>query len=545
MAARPLSRRALFAAAFASPAPPLFEEIPAAKSGIRWIHNNARSLRHDLPESLGPGVAFIDYDNDGWPDLFFVNSGPPRHALYRNNRDGTFTDVTAKSGIAPPRSFGMGAAIADFNNDGFPDIFLTAYGRPVLYRNNGNGTFTDVTAKSGIEGPSWSTSAVWFDYNGDGLLDLFVCGFVEYDEKSQDLCIAERGGRPGYCIPRIFQPSACRLYRNNGDGTFTDVSRETGIAARPSKALGVVTTDCNNDGLLDLFVANDTVQNFLFVNGGGRFEDKGVDAMVAFSESGWPRSGMGVDSADIDGDGWQDLLVTNIDRERFSLYRNTRHGVFDDLSFAGEIGRATYNLSGWGCKFFDADNDGGIDLLLANGHPDDLVSERSPHVTWAEPLLFFQSSGGGALRNRSAAAGPVFQRSIAARGLAAGDYNNDGRLDFLVGVNGGAPLLLKNNAGAANHWAGIKLKGITANRDGIGAKVTWSTPAGRHSRLKTSGGSYLSSHDPREILGLGPSPRCEWVEVRWPKPSNRIERFEGIPSGRYTVLEEGAGRSTG
>jgi enediyne biosynthesis protein E4 len=524
----------------------LFEEIPAAKSGIHWIHDNARSPRRYLPESLGPGVAFVDYDNDGWPDIFLVNSGPAdfyrprqplRHALYRNNRNGTFTDVTAKAGIAPSASFGMGVAAADYENTGYPGLFLTAYGQSTLYRNNGDGTFTDVTAKCGIDAAPWSTSALWFDYNGDGLLDLFICGFVEYTEKSQSLCIAERGGKSGYCIPRIFRPTACRLFRNNGNGTFTDVSKETGIASRPSKALGAVTTDFNNDGLLDLFVANDTVENFLFVQRGARFEDQAYGAMVALSESGWARSGMGVDSADFNGDGWQDLFVANLDKERFSLYRNTHHGVFDDLSFAGEIGRATYNMSGWGCKFFDADNDGELDLLLANGHPDDLVSERNPKVTWAEPLLFFQP-GGGLLRDRSATAGPVFQKQFAARGLAAGDYNNDGHLDFVVGINGGAPVLLKNNAGTANNWAGIKLKGVTANRDGVGALISWN---GR-SKLKTAGGSYLSSHDSRDILGLGQKQKCDWVEVRWPKPSKRTERFDGIPTGRYTVLEEGRGR---
>ena len=537
-------------AARAATPPPLFEEIPATKSGLHWRHENARSSRRYLPESLGPGVAFVDYDNDGWPDIFLVNSGPadfyrPRatlhHALYHNNRDGTFTDVTAKAGIAPTSSFGMGVAAGDFNNDGYPDLFVTAYGRSILYRNNGNGTFTDITVRAGIEAPPWSTSALWFDYNGDGLLDLFICGFVQYTEKDQARCIAERGGKPGYCMPRIFSPSACRLFRNNGNGTFTDVSRETGIAARPSKALGVVTTDFNNDGLLDLFVANDTLENFLFVRGAAGFEDQAFGAMVALSEAGWPRSGMGVDSADINGDGWQDLFVSNIDKERFSLYRHTGHGVFDDLSFAGEIGRATYNMSGWGCKFFDADNDGELDLLLANGHPDDLVAERNPKVTWAEPMLFFQP-GGGMLRNKSASAGPVFERSIAGRGLAAGDYNNDGRLDFVVGVNGAAPLLLKNNSGAGNFWVGIKLKGSTANRDGIGALITWSVGGKRYSRLKTSGGSYLSSHDSREILGLGPSSTCDWVQIRWPLPSRRTERFEGIAANRYTVLEEGHGR---
>ncbi len=282
------------------------------------------------------------------------------------------------------------------------------------------------------------------------------------------------------------------------------------------------------------------MENFLFVHRGEGFVDQAMGAMVALSEAGWPRSGMGVDSADINGDGWQDLLVANIDKERYSLYRNTRHGVFDDLSFAGEIGRATYDRSGSGCKFFDADNDGEVDLILANGHPDDLVSQRNPRVTWAESMLFFESTA-GVLRDRSASAGPVFQKAIAARGLAAEDYNNDGRLDFLVGVNGGAPLFIKNNSQAGNHWVGIKLRGVTANREGIGARLAWGALGRRRERLKTSGGSYLSSHDSREILGLGQSAQCDWVEVRWPLPSTRIERFHAVPTNRYTVLVEGEG----
>ena len=551
MAARPLTRRALLAAAFAPPPAPLFEEVPAAKSGIRWVHDNARSARRYLPESLGPGVAFVDYDNDGWPDIFLVNSGPSdfyrprrplRHALYRNNRDGTFTDVTEKAGIPPSQSFGMGIAAGDYENSGFAGLFVTAYGQSSLYRNNRDGTFTDVTRRSGIEAPPWTTSALWFDYNGDGLLDLFLCGFVQYTEKSQDLCLAERGGQSGYCIPRMFRPGACKLFRNNGDGTFSDVSRETGIGTVPAKSLGVVTTDFNKDGLLDLFVANDTLANFLFVRKGARFEDQAIAAMVGLSESGWPRSGMGVDSADINGDGWEDLLVSNIDKERYSLYRNTRHGVFDDLSFAGEIGRATYTMSGWGCKFFDADNDGHLDLLLANGHPDDLVSQRSPNVTWAEPMLYFQGAN-GTFANRSATAGAIFQRPLPARGLAAGDYNNDGRLDFLVGCNGAAPVLIKNNAGPENHWVGVKLQGKVANRDAIGARITWSTGGRSQSRLKNAGGSYLSTHDQRDILALGASSKCDWVEVQWPQPSKRRERFDAVPVRRYSTLVEGDGRA--
>jgi enediyne biosynthesis protein E4 len=534
----------------AQSAPPLFEEVPPAKSGIGWAHENGFSAPHYLPESMGPGVAFFDFDNDGWMDIFLVNSGPcdffeaatkPNHALYRNNRNGSFTEVTGKSGILPPKSFGMGVAVGDYNNDGFPDLFITAYGACTLYRNNGDGTFTDVTQKAGIVAPGWTTSALWFDYDGDGLLDLFVCSFVQYDKASQSVCISARGGKPGYCIPRMFRPTASFLFHNNGDGTFRDVSKETRLAERLGKALAVVATDVNNDGLLDLFVANDTVENFLFVNRGSkRFDDKAFEMMVALNSDGTARSGMGVDAADINNDGWQDLFVANLDRERFSLYRNTGFGVFDDLSFASELGLATYYLSGWGLRLFDFDNDGATDFLLANGHPDDLVSEHTPRVKYREPLLLFQQQD-GQFRNISAQAGPVFQRDFAARGLAIGDYNNDGRVDALVGINGGPPLLLKNNAGMGNHWAGVTLRGVKANRDGIGARITWSAGGRKRSRLKTAGGSYLSAHDPREVLGLGRSGRLDWIEVQWPQPANRIERFFGIGADRYSTLTEGEG----
>ena len=533
--------------------PPLFEEIPPAKSGIHWTHDSASSRMRYLPETMGPGVAFVDYDNDGWMDIFLVNGGlcdfyqpakKPRNGLYRNNRDGTFTDVTSSAGVAGGDSFGMGVAVGDYDNDGYPDLFVTAYGRCTLYRNNRNGTFTDVTAKAGVATPGWTTSAVWFDYDGDGLLDLFVCSFVKYTRESQSLCLKERGGRPGYCIPRIFQPTSSFLYKNNGDGTFRDVTREMRLA-KPGKALGVVATDIDNDGRMDLFVSNDTMENFLFMNRGGQgWDEIGFSALVALSTDGWPRSGMGVDAADVDGDGWQDLFVSNLDKEMFSLYRNTGYGNFDDLSFAGEIGRATYNLSGWGLKFFDFDNDGTMDLILANGHPDDLVSERSPAVHYHEPMLLFQQKN-RQFHNISAQAGPVFQREFGARGLALGDYNNDGRSDVLVGVNGAAPLLLRNGAGSGNHWLGVRLRGVKANRDGSGAMITWQAGGVKRSRLKTAGGSYLSAHDPREILGLGPVGKADWVEVRWPAPSGRVERYSGLPSDRYSTLTEGEGERVG
>jgi enediyne biosynthesis protein E4 len=549
-----MTRRAMLSGlcglASAAATSPWFEEVPASKSGIGWVHQNAMSPQRYLPETMGPGVAFLDYDGDGWTDIFLVNSGPcdffrpsgsPKHGLYRNQRDGTFRDVTDSAGVGGGQSFGMGVAVGDYNNDGFPDLFVTAYGRCTLYRNNGNGTFTDVTQKAGVSTPGWTTSALWFDYDGDGLLDLFVCSFVEYRKETQSACLTARGGNPGYCIPRMFLPTASHLYRNNGDGTFRDVSRETGIASRMGKALGVVATDIDNNGLSDLFVSSDTVENFLFANRGGkRFDDIAMSALVALGMDGFARSGMGVDAADINGDGRQDLFVANIEKERFSLYRNTGYGMFDDLSFAGEIGRATYYMSGWGLKFCDFDNDGRVELLVANGHPDDKVAEREKLVKYRQPLMLFQHRD-GEFRNISAAAGAAFQREHAGRGLAVGDINNDGYPDALVGINGGAPLLLRNNSRAGNHWIGARLRGVKANRDGVGAILTWRAGGQTRSRLKTTGGSYLSAHDPREVLGLGTASRVEWVDVKWPLPSQRVERFSSFPADRYTTLTEGEG----
>jgi hypothetical protein len=535
-------------------APPLFEEVPADVSGISWIHENAMSASRYLPETMGPGVAFFDYDNDGWMDIFMVNSGasdfyqpqaPLRNALYKNNRNGTFTDVTEKAGVAGGREFGMGCAIADYDNDGYPDILVTAYGRCTLYRNNGNGTFADVTEKAGLAAPGWTTSAVWFDYDNDGRLDLFLCSFVEFSAKSDVFCGDNKLGKRFYCIPRVFKPTPSLLYRNNGDGTFTEVSAGTDIGRALGKALGVVATDIDNDGLMDLFVANDTVQNFLFMNRGkGKWEEIGLAAEVGFSVNGTPRSGMGVDAADVDGDGKQDLFVANVDQEMFSLYRNQGNELFSDVAAPHGIAQATRLFSGWGLKFFDYDNDGLVDLILANGHPDDMIEQYSQQVRYREPLLLFHNDG-KKLSNVSQQGGPVFQKMFPARGLAVGDYNNDGRVDVLVGNNGDAPVLLKNDAGEGHHWIGLTLQGTTCNRDAVGSTITWSANGVTRSRLKANGGSYLSSHDMREVLGLGPAAKVDWLEIKWAPPSGRVERFAGVPIDRYVTIVEGKGRIDG
>ena len=528
---------------------PLFEEVLSAASGLTWRHENGRSSDYYLPETTGAGCAFLDYDNDGWMDIYLVNSGkcdffapdpPLRNALYRNNRDGTFSDVTEKAGVAAG-GYGMGLAVGDYDADGWPDLYVTQYGRSILYHNNGNGTFTDVTEKARLAAPGWASSAVWFDYDNDGRLDLFVCRFVDFDKSKNKFCGDAKNGERYYCVPRVYAPAASWLFHNNGDGTFTDVSKESGVAKTLGKAWGVVATDVNNDGWMDLFVANDTVANFLFVNKrDGKFDELGLDAGVAYSQSGRERSGMGVDSADFDQDGWQDLFVTNVDQEMYSIYRNNHDLTFEDLAEPMGLGRLTRLMSGWGVKFFDYDNDGNLDLFIANGHPDDKIESHSSHVTYKEPLLLFHNNG-RTLENVSDLAGPAFAQSFAARGMAVGDFNNDGALDVLVSVNGGSPVLLKNVSAPENHWLGVRLAGKKSNPDAIGARITWQAGDLKRSRLKVGGGSYLSSHDPREVLGLGKQKKIDKLEIRWPQPSGRTETFTDLPVDRYITIVEGAG----
>ena len=526
-----------------------FELVPPATSRITWVHRNGRSPEMYLPETVGAGCAFIDYDNDGWMDIYLVNSGkcdffdpqpPLRNALYKNNRDGTFTDVTEKSRV-PGGGYGMGVAVGDYNGDGWPDLLLTQYNGVILYHNNGDGTFSDVTRKAGLPTEGWASSAVWFDYDNDGKLDLFICRFVDFSKDKNKFCGNRETGDRYYCIPRIYDPMPSWLFHNNGDGTFTDVSRESGIAKSLGKAWGVVACDVNNDGRMDLFVANDTVANFLFVNrGNGKFEEMGLQANVGYSAGGRARSGMGVDSADYDQDGWMDLFVTNVDQEMYSLYHNNRDETFDDMAVPYGIGKVTRLMSGWGVKFFDYDNDGTPDLFLANGHPDDRIEAHSSEVKYREPPLLFRGTGHG-FENVTGSSGPLFSKPLSARGMAIGDFNNDGAIDVLIAINDGPPLLLKNQVGQFNHWLGVKLVAKRANPDAIGALITWQAGGLRRSSFKTGGGSYLASHDPRVVLGIGTHSQIEWVEIRWPLPSGCTERFTNLPVDQYISLVEGEG----
>ena len=510
---------------------------------------------------MSGGAAIFDFDADGWMDLFFVNSGTStffrpsrsiRHALYRNNQDGTFTDVTAAAGLTVDL-FGMGAFPADYDGNGCVDLFISGYSRSALFRNKCDGTFEDVTAASHVNPTGWSTSAAWLDYDNDGKLDLFVPQFLDYSSLTSCTAATAYGGETlstsgaktpdaYYCSPINFPPMSSFLYRNKGGGVFEDVSHQTGIDAQRGKGLGAVAADVNNDGFIDIFQANDMVANFLFINRRGKqFAERGLESGVAYSQDGQVRSGMGVDASDVNEDGWVDLFVANIDQQTFTLYRNDKDELFTDISPKNGIAKATRLLSGWGLRFFDYDNDSLLDLILANGHPDDKVDLRLNLVTYREPLRLFRGDGTGNMSNITDTAGEPFRRKYPARGLATGDLDNDGYPDVVIANNNEAPLVLRNRARSRHRWIGITLKSSKSNPAAIGAVVRWSVGGTVRSRYVRGGGSYLSSHDPRIVLGLGKAAKADWIEVRWPAPGGQIDRIEGATANRYITITEGKG----
>ncbi len=522
----------------------------AERSGIHFVHDNAATPQKYLIETMGAGCGWIDYNNDGLMDLYLVNGAatpiytpkqPLQSALYRNNGDGSFTDVTAKAGVGAEGLFGMGVAVGDYDNDGFPDLYVLGYNRCILYRNNGDGTFTDVTAPAGVgnEG-KWGSSAAWFDYDNDGKLDLVVANYVNWSPQHNVWCGDHRPGYRGYCHPDVYEGEPPTLYRNNGDGTFTDVSKSSGVGLKPGNGLGVVTFDYDQDGWQDIFIANDSMANFLFHNKhDGTFEEVGYFAGVAVSADGATEAGMGTDAADTTGDGWLDIMVTHLDFQQARLYRNLRDGSFEDATFAAKLGYATWHYSGFGTRFMDYDNDGARDIVMVNGHILDNIQLYHEDIRYREPKLMFRNRGHGIFENVSHQLGPDFSVPCVSRGAAVGDYDNDGNLDILVSNNGGRPQLLRNEGNPTNHWLQIFLIGVRSNRDGVGAKVKVAADGVIRYDERKGGMSYQSAQDPRLHFGLGPQSHVDWIEVRW--PSGAVDRAENISSNQVVTIREGTG----
>ncbi len=501
-------------------------------------------------ETMGTGVGWIDYDQDGLMDLFFVQSAatdvykpphPLRSALYHNNGDGTFTDVTEKAGVGGEGHYGQGVAVGDFDNDGFPDMYVTGYGRALLYRNNGNGTFTDVTAKAGLadEG-QWSTSAGWFDYDKDGWLDLFVTNYIEWSPRNNLWCGEHRPGYRSYCHPGNYKGERIKLYHNNHDGTFTDVSDASGVGKPEAKGMGVVLADFNNDGLPDIAVANDSWPNFLFINRhNGTFEDVSLVSGLAASEDGRYEAGMGIDAADVDGDGWMDVYITHLDFELNRLYRNSQNGSFTDETFRSGIGNKAVLMSGVAMKFLDYDNDGWNDILQANGSMLDNVALYHGEVSYKEPLLMYRNLGKSQFEKVSESLGPDFMRPIVGRGLATADYDNDGDIDIVTNNRGDYPSLLRNDGGNVNHWLTVQLIGTKSNRDGTGASLKLTSEGFVHVEQAKGGGSYMSASDPRIHFGLGKRTKIESLEISW--PSGQVDRLTNLSPDQIIAVKEGPG----
>lgn len=501
-------------------------------------------------ETMGTGVAWIDYDQDGLMDLFFVQSGatdaykPPQPlhcALYHNNGDGTFTDVTEKAGLGGEGHYGQGVAVGDFDNDGYPDLYVTGYGRAILYHNNGDGTFTDVTAKAGVSDQGgWSTSAGWFDYDKDGWLDLVVANYIEWTPKSNVWCGERRPGYRSYCHPGNYKGQHIKLYHNNHDGTFTDVSDASGVGKPEAKGMGVVLADFNNDGWPDIAIANDSWPNFLFINKhNGTFEDVSLVSGLAASEDGRYEAGMGIDAADVDGDGWQDVYITHLDFELNRLYRNSQDGTFTDETFRSGLGNKAILMSGVAMKFLDYDNDGWTDIVQANGSMLDNISLYHPETTYKEPMLMFRNIGQGHFEKVSDSLGADFIRTVAGRGLATADYDNDGDIDVVTNNRGDFPSLLRNDGGNANHWLTVLLIGTKSNRDGTGASLKLTSEGFVHIQQAEGGGSYMSASDPRIHFGLGKRKKIESLEITW--PSGKVDRLEDLPLDQIIAVKEGAG----
>ena len=523
------------------------------QSGIRFVHNNGAFGKKFLPETLGPGVAFIDYDNDGWPDIFLVNGMDwPGHVqkhttpkLYHNNHDGTFTDVTHKAGL-DVEMYGMGVAVGDYDNDGFDDLFVTALGQNRLFHNNGNGTFTDVTQKAGLSGPrELSTSAAWVDYDKDGHLDLVVGNYVQWTQETDLYCTLD-GKSKSYCTPESYKGTSARLWHNRGDGTFEDVTQKAGLADPTSKTMGIAVLDYDNDGWPDLLFSNDTQPNKLcHNNGNGTFSEKGVIAGIAFSEDGVARAGMGVDTADYDHSGYPSVMITNFSNQMLSLYHNEGKGLFVDEAPQSAIGRATLLTLGFGCFFFDYDLDGWPDIFIANGHIDPEIQRVQANVKYAMPPHLFRNLGKGKFEEVTNSIGSAFIAPRVGRGAAYADINNDGRLDLLLSTNGGPAFLFRNEAqvaGTANRSVRLKLVGTKSDRDGIGAVVRLSSGGDSQTQMLRSGSSYLSSSELILTFGLAQRGKADAIEIRW--PSGQVDHLSAVAAGQTITVTEGKGQTS-
>jgi len=525
----------------------IFSDV-TAEAGITWKQFNGESPDRFLIEAMGGGVGFLDFDGDGLLDILFINGGetprgkspnPVRNALYRNLGNGRFEDVAAKAGIDRLPFYGMGVAVGDYDNDGFPDLYITGYPASALYHNNRNGTFTDVTDKSGVKNLGrWAASAAWFDYDRDGLLDLVVANYVQFSFSDAKDC--EYNGIRTYCEQKAYAGLPLTLYHNNGDGTFTDVSAKSGLQKFVGRALGVVSVDVNDDGWPDLFVARDASPNLLLINNrDGTFHDAALDAEVAYDPDGNAKAGMGVDAGDVNEDGRPDFVVTNFNDEYHSLLVSNRGAFpYDDWTAPSHLAAYTRKFVGWGTHFIDYDNDGHLDLMIVNGHINPVIELSRTDVSYKEPPLLLRNNGKAVFENMKARAGPVFNTHYDARGLAVGDFDNDGDLDVVFTCLKDRPVLLRNNVGQDNPWIGIELVGTKSNRDAIGAKLQLRTGGHQLVRWINGGSSYLSSHDKRVIFGLGgtPAPRAADLEITW--PSGKVQHVSGLEPNRYHKVVE-------
>ena len=508
-----------------------------AAVGVHFRQQASPTSRKYLLETMGSGVALFDYDNDGRLDIFFANGAPiqdltPRgtvpkknapkywNRLFHQKTDGTFEDVTEKAGLAGI-GYSTGVAVGDYDNDGFDDLFVAGYGGSTLYHNNGDGTFQDVTASAGVAGSGWMTSAAWLDYDNDGRLDLIVARYMRWDFDDIYCGHREQGFR-SYCHPDLFKPESALLYHNDGNGKFSEVSRQAGLD-KPGKELGLAIADYDHDGWMDIFIANDSVPEFLFHNrGNGSFEEVALPSGAALDGNGTSFAGMGVDFEDYNNDGWPDLIITDLANQRYALYTNLKDGTFDYATTTSGLGAISLLHSGWGARFFDYDNDGWKDLLIVQSHVMDTIHVNEPNLRYREPPLLLHNEQGRKFVDVSAASGDVFHQEWASRGLAVGDINNDGRLDAVVTSNDGPAWILINEAESKNHWITLNLVGTKSNRDGIGTQVRISTSGGEQFATVTTASSYQSSSDKRLHFGLGPADSVHEVEIRWPSGIRQI-----------------------